>query len=741
MLLIRPMLRTYNYHVYVFCLANSLHFDSTLIFRWNINPNNNTNGGITEAYVNDDAIFNSKECYACTQVGVPVFHSTRCDPIHQPHLQWERSAGSSMTRVHTPTTLNCGPHDLTRTRAIDPRSQNVKRWNRVVLMARGMALAVDPLFFYVIALSQRGGPCFYMDVALALVVTLVRTCLDALHLAHILLQFKLAYVSSESMVIGCGKLVWDSGEIACHYMRSLRGFWLDAFVILPIPQKTSISRTTSSSSSSSSIGSSSFDTSPLSVFKPPFESSACGALPSSSFFFTILASRSSREGLSSGSDFGTGSCLATGSDLGLGLALEDRGTNRLGREGAGWSHRGLRGSSSVTLWFLFVPFIPKLYHSVYLAKRLKRVTGYIFAYGNIWWRFKLNIIAYLTAAHVHTPFKYGIYQPLLDVYAGNTLAVRILYPIYWGLINIGSFANNLTPTSDWRELIFSCLLTLAGLGLFITLIGNIQIFLHMMMANKKKMQLKYRDMEWWMQRRQLPSHLRKRARYFQRHSWAAMQGQDELELIQHFPDGLRRDIKRYLCLDLVKKVPLFHKLDDVILDNICDLVRPTVYSKGEKIIREGDPVQRMMFVVHGRIKRSQGLSKGFLATSVLEPGSFFGDELLSWCLRRPFLGRLPSSSATFTCLEPMEAFGLDADCLRYITDHFRYKFLNEELRWTARFYSSNWRTWAAVIIQLAWRRHRMRTKGPVVVQNGDIENRLRHYAAFFLSLKPHDHLE
>lgn len=36
-----------------------------------------------------------------------------------------------------------------------------------------------------------------------------------------------------------------------------------------------------------------------------------------------------------------------------------------------------------------------------------------------------------------TTFGYGIYKPLLVVYAGNTLAVRILYPIYWGLINLG----------------------------------------------------------------------------------------------------------------------------------------------------------------------------------------------------------------------------------------------------------------------------------------------------------------
>lgn len=78
----------------------------------------------------------------------------------------------------------------------------------------------------------------------------------------------------------------------------------------------------------------------------------------------------------------------------------------------------------------------------------------------------------------------------------------------------------------------------------------------MVMANKKKMQLQYRDLEWWMKRRQLPSHLRKRVRHFQRQSWAKMGGQDEIDLIQHFPDGLRRDIRRYLCLDLVKKVLL-----------------------------------------------------------------------------------------------------------------------------------------------------------------------------------------
>ena len=33
-----------------------------------------------------------------------------------------------------------------------------------------------------------------------------------------------------------------------------------------------------------------------------------------------------------------------------------------------------------------------------------------------------------------------------------------------------------------------------------------------------------------------------------------MGGEDEMGLVKDLPDGLRRDIKRFLCLDLIKKV-------------------------------------------------------------------------------------------------------------------------------------------------------------------------------------------
>ncbi|MCI23050.1 cyclic nucleotide-gated ion channel 2-like, partial [Trifolium medium] len=96
-------------------------------------------------------------------------------------------------------------------------------WNRALLLARGVALAIDPIFFYVLSIGRGGSPCLYMDGGLALVVTVARSAVDAIHLLHILLQLRLPYVSRESLVVGRGKLVWDARAIASHYMRSLEG--------------------------------------------------------------------------------------------------------------------------------------------------------------------------------------------------------------------------------------------------------------------------------------------------------------------------------------------------------------------------------------------------------------------------------------------------------------------------------------------------------------------------------------
>ncbi|CAA6658412.1 unnamed protein product [Spirodela intermedia] len=140
-----------------------------------------------------------------------------------------------------------------------------------------------------------------------------------------------------------------------------------------------------------------------------------------------------------------------------------------------------------------------------------------------------------------------------------------------------------------------------------------------------------------------------------------------------------------------------------------------------QITKEGDPVKRMLFVLRDGVKSS----------CMLGPGNFTGDELLSWCLRRPFVERLPPSSSTLVTLETTEAFGLEAGDVKYVTQHFRYTFVNDKVRRSARYYSPGWRTWAAVAIQLTWRRHRHR-----LTLSSMGEDKLRLYTAMLTSPKP-----
>ncbi|XP_042494568.1 cyclic nucleotide-gated ion channel 4 isoform X2 [Macadamia integrifolia] len=342
-------------------------------------------------------------------------------------------------------------------------------------------------------------------------------------------------------------------------------------------------------------------------------------------------------------------------------------------------------------------------------------------------------------------FDYGAYAWTVQLVTNDSRLEKILFPIFWGLMTLSTFGN-LESTTEWLEVVFNIIILTSGLLLVTMLIGNIKVFLHATTSKKQAMQMKMRNIEWWMKRRRLPQGFRQRVRQYERQCWAAMRGVDECEMIRNLPEGLRRDIKYHLCLDLVRQVPLFQHMDELVLENICDRVKSLIFPKGETITREGDPVRRMIFVVRGHLQSSQVLRDGVKSCCMLGPGNFSGDELLSWCLRRPFVERLPPSSSTLVTLETTEAFGLEAEDVKYVTQHFRYTFVNEKVRRSARYYSPGWRTWAAVAVQLAWRRYRhrltltslsfIRPRRPLSRCSSLGEDRLRLYTALLTSPKP-----
>lgn len=150
-------------------------------------------------------------------------------------------------------------------------------------------------------------------------------------------------------------------------------------------------------------------------------------------------------------------------------------------------------------------------------------------------------------------------------------------------------------------------------------------------------------------------------------------------------------------------------MDERLLDAICERLKPTLYTENTYIVREGDPVDEMLFIIRGRLESvtTDGGRSGFFNRGVLKEGDFCGEELLTWALDPKSGANLPSSTRTVHALTEVEAFALEAEELKFVASQFR-RLHSRQVQHTFRFYSQQWRTWASCFIQAAWRRYMKR---------------------------------
>ncbi|KAE8674404.1 putative cyclic nucleotide-gated ion channel 8 [Hibiscus syriacus] len=309
------------------------------------------------------------------------------------------------------------------------------------------------------------------------------------------------------------------------------------------------------------------------------------------------------------------------------------------------------------------------------------------------------------------PFDFGIFTQALScgVVSSTKFFSKYCYCLWWGLQNLSTLGQGLQTSTYPGEVIFSIALAIFGLILFALLIGNMQTYLQSLTIQLEEMRIKRRDSEQWMHHRMLPQDLRERVRRYDQYKWLETRGVDEESLVQSLPKDLRRDIKRHLCLALVRRVPLFESTDERLHDAICIRLKPCLFTENAYIVREGDPVDEMLFIIRGRLESitTDGGRSGFFNRSLLKEGDFCGEELLTWALDPKTGANLPTSTRTAKALTEVEAFALTAEELKFVAGQFR-RLHSRQVQHTFRFHSQQWRTWAACFIQAAWRRYSKR---------------------------------
>ncbi|KAL5208205.1 hypothetical protein ABZP36_032640 [Zizania latifolia] len=565
------------------------------------------------------------------------------------------------------TLMNSGNHLF-----FDPRGQLIHLWSKIFLAACLVSLFVDPLFLYLTGTRQN--MCIEFKYSLALTLSMIRSILDVFYVVHILFRFRTAFIAPSSRVFGRGELVIQPCKIARRYLA--RSFWFDLITALPLPQFV------------------------VWIVIPKLKESATANRKNIlrfSIIFQYLPRLFQIFPLSRQIVMATGVMTETAwAGAAYNLILYMLASHVLG-----------------ALWYLF-----SVQRQEACWREACRVEGpscqalffdckIVNSNRTLWYELS-NITSLCTTSNGF--YQFGIYTEALDSrLTSSTFTQKYFYCFWWGLKNLSCLGQNLSTSLFKGEITFAIVIGVLGLVLFALLIGNMQSYLQATMVRLEEWRTKRTDMERWMNHRQIPQPLKQCVRRYHQYKWVATRGVDEEALLEDLPMDIRRDIKRHLCLDLVRRVPLFDEMDERMLEAICERLRPALYTMGTRLVRELDPVDSMLFIIRGYLDSytTQGGRSGFFNSCRIGAGEFCGEELLTWALDPRPSASLPTSTRTVRAVSEVEAFALVADDLRFVASQFR-RLHSARIRHRFRFYSHQWRTWAACFIQAAWRRHKRR---------------------------------
>ncbi|KAG5019730.1 hypothetical protein AAZX31_06G175700 [Glycine max] len=563
---------------------------------------------------------------------------------------------------------------------LDPRSRFVARWNRTFLYVCIVALFLDPLYFYFPITGDKA--CMQTDIVLGVFVTFSRTIADLFFLFHMVLKFRTAFVSPLSSVYGRKDLVTDPRQIASRYLRS--DFAIDLFATLPLPQIVIWFVIPAVKDSTAAHVNHTLSLIVLIQFIPRL------------FQIFPLQRRILK----------TSGLIAK---TALAGALYNLGSYMLASHvlGASWYVSSIQ--RQYECWIITCKKEMNRTHSPSCNPSFLDC-GTLADHERQAWFKRTRVLTACDALNDKNEFQFGMFaDAFTDHVSSSRFFQKYFYCLWWGLKNLSSYGQNLQTSTYSGETLFSSFICIAGLILFAHLIGNMQNYLQSSTAKVEEWRLKQKDTEEWMNHRQLPPELQQRVRRFVQYKWLATRGVDEEAILRALPLDLRRQIQRHLCLDIVRRVPFFGQMDDQLLDAICERLVSSLNTKDTYIVREGDPVREMLFIIRGQVESSttDGGRTGFFNSITLRPGDFCGEELLTWALMPSSTLNLPSSTQTVKTLTEVEAFALRAEDLKFVASQFK-RLHSKKLQHAFRYYSHQWRAWGAHFIQAAWRRHRKR---------------------------------
>ncbi|KAL6179636.1 hypothetical protein ACLB2K_051149 [Fragaria x ananassa] len=317
-------------------------------------------------------------------------------------------------------------------------------------------------------------------------------------------------------------------------------------------------------------------------------------------------------------------------------------------------------------------------------------------------------------------YDFGIYLYALQSNVASSskpLSQRVLQSFWWALRNMSAFGSNLTSSMDTLEIIFSALISISGMALFLVYLNarvqESQERSKKLLLEAKKESMKP-DIDLWLSKNNLSNDMETGVTRKKKKSLrdVIMDNIDKLEEnsdldMQNILSILPvKDKKRVMCslfFASVKNAPVIQTKDKKVLREICQHLVPVTYTEDSYVVQEGKPLGKMLLITQGS---AVTYSHGSSSNKWLKKGDFYGDKLLDWAFKSLQYLDLPISTENVIAQEKVEAFAIRAGDLKTIFFKFWWLFSREvngsELE--------QWEHLAASSVQAYWRHRQVKTR-------------------------------
>ncbi|XP_008242403.2 PREDICTED: cyclic nucleotide-gated ion channel 1-like [Prunus mume] len=329
----------------------------------------------------------------------------------------------------------------------------------------------------------------------------------------------------------------------------------------------------------------------------------------------------------------------------------------------------------------------------------------------------LNITHIKASCPINPPdatiFDFGIFLYALqsDLTRSTSIKRNFLQSFWWGLRNLSSLGSNLQTSLYWGEIVFSIFVSISGMVLFLLYL-NTRIQMSQQRSSqlklRQKMQMMNLDIDLWLYKNALCDKNLKMVITKNLHQKLEENKEVDVEnVLSLIPIIHQRRILRHLSLNLLKKVPMLENMNENVLKAICEHLKFVKYSEDKYIVREGEPLDKMLFITQGTAWSYPTNASGSSAIKCLVKGDFYGEELLNWASELSSFSEFPKSTRIVKAHTKVEAFAIRANNLNIVVSTFWWHF-SKRLGHIEESQLERWQHLAACSIQAKWRRRHAR---------------------------------